>query len=225
MNTKNTSAREAARRFWGQKCDTKVKGYWAECAIFTDSVATNGHLIISQDGAEFRDYTPNPEGRVSDSTPNRCRDVIDHYITEAATVSAPRYLYGHLSAEHARHFAVACRGRWMSYAAIDPGAGMYMPDGEVLDVDGVAPFSMRFDSEYFSKIFKRFKVLSVEFVAPTNKEKTNGTARFSVLFKGASFTVVLLQCGAGTANEYAEDLVTDWDRHDRGQDRKGQEAA
>lgn len=212
-NARNTNARDAAVRFWGNKCEKRNKGLDATAVVFTDSTASDGHMIISRDAAQFRDYTPNPEGRISDCGPEKVREVLDHYLTDSADVEAPQELHGHMRAGHSRFFAIGAAGRWMSFVSNNCDVGMHIEDGA--ETAGArSAFCMRFDARVFAKIFQRFSVKSVEFVAPTKKGKQNGFARFHVSYRGEAFTVVLLCCYDNDLAYEAGELAARWHADD-----------
>lgn len=216
MKKTTTTTKDAATRFWGKNCEKGTEKNWATCVVFTDSIASDGHVILSHDKAEFRDYTPNSEGRISSCDPGKVRAVMDHYLTDFATCGAPRTFYGHFENAVTKNFSIAVNGRQMAIVANDVLSNdFYMQDGATLDYIENLPWSMKFDSVEFQKFFKRFKVIDVQFVPPTNKEQSNGYARFKLVFKGENFTGVLLQCLKDGQNEDAENLAAAWATEDR----------
>lgn len=212
-NARNTNARDAAVRFWGNRCGESVKGFDATCCIMTDTVATDGHLILKLDVAECLDYTPNEHGRISTMDPNKAREVLTHYFTDMASAEAPAELFGHMKAAYGRFFGVGAMGRWMSFVADCPDCGMRIQDGA--ETEGAAgAFCMRFDARTVAKIFQRFTVKSLEFVAPTRKDRDDGFARFHVSYRGTAFTVSLLSYYRNEVSDEAGELAATWHADD-----------
>ena len=239
MNTtkKNTvTAKDAATRFFGKGCEKDDKKRQA-LRMFNDSMATNGHVIIKADNLPL-DWSWNVDAYGEGPSAEIVEEVIKPYLVRASAARVPAPISSHMAVNIATHwkgsFGLAFCGRWCAYYTHYDGSSFTEGEGPATFQDGATiddrwgvrdGFGYEFDSEIVAKIYRAFKVVSVDAVSYDDKKKTNGFLRFNVIFKGAPFTVVLLQKYEGVDAETALELAEQWEREDAAKFVKAAKAA